>query len=179
MAVVEQQLIKRILAGDERASKLLYEQHEHYWFRICLRYGRDRQEAEDLFQVGVVKIFRVLDKYDLEADAFNGWSNKVLVNEILNHMKKYKNQPLFEEIDGAMQVQDYSENVIDRLAAKEIIQMIQQLPAGYRIVFNLYQMEGYTHRDIALELGISAGASKSQLFKARNMLKRQLEILYK
>ncbi|GJM33568.1 MAG: DNA-directed RNA polymerase sigma-70 factor [Saprospiraceae bacterium] len=170
-------LIKKILAGDKSASKILYEQNEPYWFRLCLRYGRNRSEAQDIFQEGVVKVFQVLDKFDIKRGTFGGWSNRVIVNEALKYLKRHQWQESFEDLSLTAATMPWPESIIEKITARELIELVQKLPLGYRVVFNMYEIEGYSHREIAETLGISVGTSKSQLYKAKRTLQAQLKLL--
>lgn len=174
----DQLLIKEILGGKREAAASLYAQHERYWFRLCLRYGRDRSEAQDIFQEGVVKVFEALDKFDAERGTFANWSNRVIVNEALKYLKKHQWQQTFEDIEMATGRADVSENILEKITAKELTALIQQLPLGYRVVFNMYEIEGYSHKEIAETLNISVGTSKSQLSKAKKTLREQLKVLF-
>ncbi|MCH2085407.1 MAG: RNA polymerase sigma factor [Saprospiraceae bacterium] len=170
-------LIERIIKGDQAAMQQLYQQHERYWFQICLRYGRSRSEAQDILQDGLIRVFKDLYQFDPKRGQFSTWSNRLMVNAALNYLKKYQWQYSFEDLDAVMNEPDFSETALQRISAKEIVQVIQQLPTGYRVVFNMYEMEGYSHREIAEALNISVGTSKSQLSKAKKMLRQKIEVL--
>lgn len=174
----DQLLIKQILKGKREAAASLYARHETYWFRLCLRYGRNKAEAQDIFQEGVVKVFDALDKFDTERGTFANWSNRVIVNEALKYLKKHQWQQTFEDIEVAGNTADMSENALEKITAKELTALIQELPLGYRVVFNMYEIEGYSHKEIAETLNISVGTSKSQLSKAKRMLREQLKVLF-
>lgn len=174
----DQLLIKKILNGKREAAASLYARHETYWFRLCLRYGRNRAEAQDIFQEGVGKAFEVLNKFDAERGTFANWSNRVIVNEALKYLKKHQWQQTFEDIDSATNTADVSESILEKITAKELTALIQKLPLGYRLVFNMYEIEGYSHKEIAETLNISVGTSKSQLSKAKRMLREQLKVLF-
>ena len=174
----DQELIKNILAGDKAAMQTLYEQHERHWFRLCLRYGRSRSEAQDILQEGLVAIFRDLKQFDPERGEFRSWSNRVMVNAALRFLKKHQWQQSFEDLELAETEPDLSQSILGKISAKELTQVIQQLPAGYRIIFNMFEMEGYSHLEIAETLNISVGTSKSQLSKAKKALRQKLEILF-
>ena len=171
-------LIKKSLQGDRAATEGLYMRHEPYWFRICQRYGRNRSEAQDIFQEGVVRVFQMLEKFDAARGNFQGWSNKVMVNAALQYLKKHHWQQSFEDLSIAEGEIDWSVDALGKISAKELIEVIQQLPSGYRVVFNMYEIEGYSHREIAEALNISVGTSKSQLSKAKKLLRHQLNILF-
>ncbi len=170
-------LVQQIRVGDKSACKKLYDEYESYWFRLCLRYGRNRDEGQDMFQEGVVRIFQMLHKFDEQKGNFTNWSSRVLINEALKYLKKYQWQQSFDDLEVVSREVDDSMDILDQISAKELIQVIQQLPSGYRLVFNMYEMEGYSHKEIAQTLGISLGTSKSQLSKAKSLLRKQLSIL--
>ena len=170
-------LIKNYLRGDRAAMQYLYERHEQYWFRLCLRYGRNRSEAQDIMQDALVQIFKTLKQFDSEKGSFSAWSNRIMVTTALQHFRREKYR-VSEDLDFVAEEADTSENVFDKISAKELTQIIQQLPDGYRMVFNLYEIEGYKHPEIAEMLSISVGTSKSQLSKAKKMLRSQLEKIF-
>lgn len=172
------QLIKKILAGDKAAMQALYEQHERHWFRLCLRYGKSRSEAQDIMQEGLVMVFRDLKQFDASRGEFKYWSNRVMVNAALRFLKKHQWQQSFEDLEMAETEADLSESTLGKITAKELVQVIQQLPSGYRIIFNMYEMEGFSHQEIADALDISVGTSKSQLSKAKKTLRQKLEVLF-
>ncbi|MGB0839931.1 MAG: RNA polymerase sigma factor [Chitinophagales bacterium] len=174
----EQQLINKAKRGDKRASQQLYEQYERYWFRICLRYGKNRGEAQDILQEGLIAVFRGLKSFNAEKGQFKSWSSKVVVNAALQYLKKHQWQQSLGDLNEAHTSVDFSASILDRLAAKELIALIQQLPLGYRIVFNMYVLEGYSHKEIAQQLNISVGTSKSQLSKAKRTLRERIEVLF-
>lgn len=171
-------LIDRIKQGDQSAMQTLYQRHERYWFRLCLRYARNRSEAQDMMQEGLILIFRDLHQYDPERGAFLSWSSRVLVHAALRYLKKHQWQLSFDDLELATREPALNESAIEKLSAKELTQLIQQLPTGYRVVFNMYVMEGYNHREISETLNISEGTSKSQLHKAKKLLRQQIESLF-
>ncbi|MCH2083306.1 MAG: RNA polymerase sigma factor [Saprospiraceae bacterium] len=170
----EQQILLGCLKNDAKAQRTLYEQYKVQMFRLCLRYARDRQEAEDLLQEGFITVFKDLKNYR-GVGALGGWIRKVMVNNALQHIRKTKHR--FQSIDS-VQLNEYEEITIDeedQPRVKELTKYLQSLPDGYRTVFNLYVIEGYTHKEIAKVLSISESTSKSQLFKAKGMLRKLLE----
>ncbi len=142
---------------------------------ICLRYGHDRSEADDILQEGLIQIYNSLHQYEEKRAQFYTWSSRVIVHAALNYLKKncwYKMVIDIDEIaDRAVEEQD----VFEKLAAEEMLSIIQKLPMGYRLVFSLHELEGYTHQEIADHLNINVGTSKSQLSKAKKMLRQLLE----
>jgi len=174
----DQSLITKIKKGDKVAINQLYQRHKSYWFRICLRYGRNREEAQDLFQDGVAKVFQEIKKFDEERGTFNGWSNKVLIHKILKSLKNNQWQESFEDLDSSDINFDWNGEIIEKITAKELTEIIQSLPFGFRVVFNMYEIEGYSHREIAEELNISVGTSKSQLSRAKKALQHKIQMLF-
>lgn len=174
----DQSLITKIKKGDKVAINQLYQRHKSYWFRICLRYGRNRDEAQNLFQDGVAKVFQEIEKFDNERKTFNAWSNKVLINEILKSLKKNQWQETFEDLDTSDTRFEWTGEIIEKISAKELTEIIQSLPFGFRMVFNMYEIEGYTHREIAAKLNISVGTSKSQLSRAKKALQYKIQMLF-
>ena len=171
----EVNLIKKCLRKNPEAQRQLYINYRMMWFMICLRYGRNKEEAEDMLQEGLIQVFNNLKQYDTKKAAFSTWSSKVMVNAALQNLRKWKKLDLDEEYENHAHSLTVQENVYDTLGAKELTSIVQTLPDGYRVVFNLYVIEGYKHREIAEMLGISENTSKSQLRKAKNMLREKLE----
>lgn len=178
MSSNDHNLIIQVQAGEPLAIKKLYNLNETYWFRLCLRYAKNRSEAQDMFQEGVTKVFHNIQKYDVSKGNFNGWSNRVIVNEALKYLKKHQWQHTFEDLDIIQNQIPDNDNVLGKITTKELVEVIQKLPTGYRVIFNMYVLEGYSHKEIAAELNISVGTSKSQLSKARNALQQKIKILF-
>jgi RNA polymerase sigma-70 factor (ECF subfamily) len=178
MPYSDEQLIKQILKGDKSATRQLYQRHQRYWNRICLRYAKNRTEAEDMLQEGLVMLFKNLSRFDAAKGNFKGWSNQVIIHAILDYLKKHSWQQSFETLTKDHDILETADRIFDKLAAKELIELIQHLPTGYRVVFNLYVIEGYSHQEIAERLNISVGTSKSQLSKAKKALRKKIEIIF-
>ena len=142
---------------------------------ICLRYAPNKMEAEDILQEGLISVFKELKQYDPKRATFSAWSNKVIVNAALQYLRKWKNLNMNQSLDDYEDHFVHNENVVDTLSAKELNSFVQNLPDGYRVVFNLYVMEGYKHREISEILSISENTSKTQLLKAKKMLSNQIE----
>ncbi len=142
-------------------------------FRLCLRYARDWPEAEDILQDGFVKVFADLKNFRFEGP-LGGWIRRVILNAALMHVRRQKRLFPIESLEYAAAL-DNGSDVLADLSAEALTKLLQKLPAGYRAVFNLYAVEGYSHKEIAGMLGIDEGTSKSQLFKARKTLKAMIE----
>ena len=151
---------------------MLFEQYAGMMMTICLRYSCDRTEAEDMLQEGFIRIFRYINQYKFEG-SFEGWLKRIVVNAALRILQKKVIH--FSEINEELQdLQQADADVLSNLSEREILKLISNLPAGYRVVFNLYVLEGYSHGEIAEILKINMGTSRSQLAKARRTLQEQI-----
>ena len=162
------------MPGDRLAQKLFFEQFKHKMFALCLRYANSREDAEDMLQEGFVKVFRDLHQYTGSGN-LEGWVRKVLVNTALQHLQKQKRMLLTTELDGQEFPDETPIYPTDEPPAKNMIRILQQLPPGFRTIFNLHVLEGYSHPEIAEILGISIGTSKSQLLRAKAHFRKLLE----
>ena len=164
----EQELIKKCKQGKPAAQKELYERYSPVLFGVVRRYISAGDQAEDVFVQGMYKIMTRIT--DFRGDgSFEGWMKRIMVNEALMHLRKHKNMNMMREI-GDVQVAD-EHDIESQIFADEIVALLDQLPPGYRTVFNMYVIEGYKHREIAEELGISINTSKSQLILAKKRLR--------
>jgi RNA polymerase sigma factor (sigma-70 family) len=161
-------LVKGCLRGEPRYQQTLYDKYKVEMFMLCLRYSKNRAEAEDFLQDGFMQVFRDLHQFDLEKGSLQGWVRKVVLNKVLQQLRKKKLQFAPADVSEYANVLPMqAENILSMLSAKEITQLIQDLPEGYKTVFNLYMVEGYSHQEIADTFGISVNTSKTQLHKAR------------
>jgi RNA polymerase sigma-70 factor (ECF subfamily) len=166
----EADLIKDCLQGKRVAQEALYQKYSPTMFATCLRYMSDATQAEEIMIAGFLKVFSHLEKYKHEG-SFEGWIRKIMINEALNVLRQRK--VWVEPIESANFVLTES-YATDNFAAADLMKMIDELPTGYKTVFNLYAIEGYSHKEIAEMLGISEGTSKSQLNRARAMLQKNI-----
>jgi RNA polymerase sigma factor (sigma-70 family) len=169
-------IIKECASGNVRAQEKLYRMFAPKMFGVCLRYSRDRAEAEDNLQDGFVKIFTSIDSFRHEG-SFEGWMRRIMVNVALGKYRKSNILYPVEDI-GDHDVPQSSDNIFEKFGAEELIELIRQLPERYRMVFNLYVMEGMNHKEISELMNISVGTSKSNLSRARDILKRKVKDLY-
>jgi len=170
--LTEEQLIKGCVQNDVACQRLLFERYAGKLMTICLRYSCDKPEAEDMLQDAFIKIFSHIRQYKFEG-SFEGWLKRIVVNCALKTIQKKKTR--FIEISNHDAAAPQSDSfVLSSLTEDELIKMISSLPDGYRIVFNLYVMEGFSHDEIAAMLGIQAATSRSQLVKARKLLQKQI-----
>lgn len=169
-----EQLLKECAGEQEAARKRLFGLIAEAMFSLCCRYVKNRDDAEELVMDGFRKIFGSLSKFRYETDAgFYAWARRIMVNECLMFLRR--ENAFSVSIEQHTEEVQIPETALDKLAAAEIYEAILQLPAGYRTVFNMFEIEGYSHKEIAMALNISEGTSKSQLNKARNWLRTQLK----
>ncbi len=155
--------------GNPECQKQLYQQFYNYGMTICSRYARNREEAKELLNDGFYKVLTRLDKYNPEL-SFKGWINKIFVNTAIDHYRKTQHEPYNVDLEYAETYETDSE-ILAQISAAEVLELVQQLPPAYRMVFILYAVEGFKHHEIAEKLGITTGTSKSNLAKARAKLK--------
>lgn len=176
--MTDELLVTGCLRDDSRYQQALYDKYKVEMFMLCLRYAANRAEAEDLLQDGYMQVFKDLRQFDASRGSLQGWVRKVVLNKVLQHLRKKKLLFSNAEIgDMANHLPD-QEDILSELSAKDIVQLIQRLPEGYRVVFNLYMVEGYSHQEIADLLGSSVSTSKTQLYKARQALQRSVAELF-
>jgi RNA polymerase sigma factor (sigma-70 family) len=175
LAETEQLLIKGCAAGERAFQTKLYNLFAPKMLGVCLRYARNREEAEEILQEGFLRVFTYITTFK-GAGSFEGWIRKIMVNcALARYRNKSSLQPVIRLNTSGHDVID-SADISSNLDAKELLNLVQTLPAGYRIVFNLYVFEGYKHREIAEVLGISEGTSKSNLSDARSFLQKALMV---
>ena len=168
-----ERLINDCIKGHRNAQSQLYQLFATKMFTVCLRYAKNKEEAEDILQEGFVKVFISLRQFNFEG-SFEGWVRKIMVNCALQKYRGNARLHAIVDIDNNQPEIGDPENVIAQLGTKELLVMVQQLPPGYRLVFNLYVFEGMKHREIAEYLGISEGTSKSNLSDARAILQKMV-----
>jgi len=165
------QLIQRCIHGDRNSQRNLYEAYHVKMFGICLRYAKNREEAEDILQEGFVQVFKSLHQFKYNG-SFEGWVRKIMVNCSIQHYRsKIRMYPVVDQEEIAAEP-FVNEQVTAKIQKKEILNLVQNLPPAYRMVFNLYVFEGLKHREIAELLGVSEGTSKSNLFDAKLLLQK-------
>ena len=168
------ELLQKCRDGDRRAQKQLYDALSAKMFAVCLRYMGGREAAEDVFQEGFVTVFTKLDSYSGDG-SFEGWARKIFVNTALMSLRKKDILRQSEEVDVVRSLATDSPTPIQNMSYRELNAMIAELPPGFRTVFNMYVIEGYSHKEIAEELGISETTSRSQLQRARTMLQNRIK----
>ncbi|KGO85346.1 RNA polymerase sigma-70 factor [Flavobacterium rivuli WB 3.3-2 = DSM 21788] len=166
-----EQLIKDCQENSIKAQEQLYRLLAPKLFAVCLKYSRSRVDAEDNLQDGFLLIFKKINQYRFEG-SFEGWAKRVMVNNVL---QKYRTEGIFEIISENMPEEAEVEIEADDIPMEYLMAIIQQLPDRYRMVFNLYVIDGYSHKEIAAMLNITDGTSKSNLARARMILKEKIE----
>ncbi len=170
------QIINECASGNARAQEKLYRMFAPKMFGVCLRYATNRSEAEDNLQDGFINVFLKIKSFRHEG-SFEGWMRRIMVNVSLGRLREKQTLYLVEDI-GEHESLSETDDVLEQLEAKELLKLVQELPPGYRAVFNLYAIEDMNHREISETLGVSLGTSKSNLARARSILKRKVNELY-
>ncbi len=161
-------LIKKCLEGKLRYQRALYDKYARKMYPICYRYAKNQEDAKDILQETFVLVFRKLSMFKGEG-SLEGWIRKITVNCAIRHYEKSVRQLDKADIE-VIPESGFQEEILSNISANEIMEIIGQLPDGYRIVFNMYAIEGYSHREIGEILEISESSSRSQLTRARNQL---------
>lgn len=166
------EMIEGCLKGNRRMQELLYQTYAPKMFGICLRYAGSTADAQDILQDGFIKAFNKLEGYKSEG-SFEGWLKRIFVHTAIDHLhKKNAVQSITDVQENIIEDMDWS--ILEQLAAEEVMELVRQLPDSNRTIFNLFVVEGYTHKNIAEMLGISEGNSKAQLAKAKGILQNML-----
>lgn len=171
---------EEMLAGckknQEAAQKYLFDRYSRVMTGVCMRYADRYEEAQDIVQDGFVKVFKKIKTFT-GAGSLEGWIRRIMVNTALDYLRKTKAERFNQNIDDVAYLLKDDQQIESTLQAEDLLKLIQKLPIGYRTVFNLYAIEGYSHKDIAKELNISENTSKSQYSRARSLLQKKLEHL--
>jgi len=162
-------LVSRCLKKDTTAEYEFYRCFAAKMYGVCLRYGNNETDAAEILQLGFIRVFKNLHQFRFEG-SIEGWIRRVIVSTAINYCHKSQKAVQNVEINFAATVATKHEDSLSILSTKELLAMIRSLPPGYRTIFNLYEIEGYSHDEIAGMLGISSGTSKSQLFRAKEFL---------
>jgi RNA polymerase sigma-70 factor (ECF subfamily) len=169
----ESDLIQGCINGNRQMQEILYKKFSSKMYSVCLRYSGNIEDANDLLQEGFIKIFRNLEKFRGDG-SFEGWIRRIFVNTSIEHFRKKVKLYNVTEVQENT-IEDVELNILDSMAEKDIIFLVNELAPGYKAVFNMHVIEGYSHKEIADILGITEGTSKSQLARAKGVLKKSLE----
>ncbi|RYE32710.1 MAG: sigma-70 family RNA polymerase sigma factor [Sphingobacteriaceae bacterium] len=168
-------VIQGCLLGHRKAQETLYKLFAAKMLGVCMRYATDKMEAEDMLQNGFIKVFGKINDYKGEG-SFEGWIRRIMVHSAIEYYRKHHKMMQLVDMETSGAAETVNAAAANSLEAKDLLAMIQTLPPGYRMVFNMYAIEGYSHKEIGEVMNISEGASKSQLSRARTILK---EMVYK
>ncbi len=174
--VFDLQLIKSCIKGDRTSQKVIYDRLAPRMFPICIRYIGDRAAAEDVLQDGFITLFEKIGSYKGEG-SFEGWARRIFVTTALMALRKKDALKMSDELDSAKGMKAETVSQVQNIGYKELMKLIMTLPPGFRTVFNLYSIEGYSHKEIGEMLGISETTSRTQLSRARLWLQKKIKEL--
>ncbi len=169
----EKDLIDKVLSKDAKAQELLYKRFAAKMYALCLRYARHQMEAEDLLQEGFIKVFAHIHEYGFNG-SFEGWIRRIFTNNAINavNKKQFKNEIYLPDNNDSLATHEVG--IIDKISEQELIALISTMPIGYKTIFNLYVIDGYSHLEIGEMLNITESTSRSQLTKAKKYLRNLL-----
>ncbi|NOQ72308.1 MAG: sigma-70 family RNA polymerase sigma factor [Crocinitomix sp.] len=171
--MTEEQLVKECISGNAVAHKKFYDLFARKMMGVCLRYSSNPDEAQDVLQDGFIKVFSKLPKF-VNKGSLEGWVRRIMVNTALDQYRKNKKYQKDVEIDAVSFKLEQKDFIIETINANDLLKIIQTIPKGYRVVFNLFAIEGYSHKEIAEQLGVTESTSKSQYSRAKKMLRKLL-----
>jgi RNA polymerase sigma factor (sigma-70 family) len=173
--LTDTELIKGCIREDGSCQKALFNRYASPLLGVCYRYARSKEDAEDILQDAFIKIFNKISQFKGEG-SFEGWMRRVVVNTALKKysVSRYSKEMSVEQVYETIHTETVEAPAFNHLTEKDLLLLINNLPDGYRIIFNLYVIEGYQHDEIANMLGIQPGTSRSQLVKARNLLQKEI-----
>jgi len=168
-----EEIIKGCKKGDPTAQKKLYDSYRSRFMGISLRYTSSRDQAQDVLQESFIKIFTKMSSFDSKG-SFEGWMTRIVINTAISMNRKWDYRKTAEDIMEYDSIEE-TPDVVDHISHKELLEMVSQLPTGYRTVFNLYAIDGFTHPEISKMTGIAEGTSKSQLSRAKAILVAKIQ----
>jgi RNA polymerase sigma factor (sigma-70 family) len=171
-----QDLLAGCIAGNSVAQKKLFDIYASKMLAVCNRYMTSLMEAEDVLQEGFIKIFNKLPDFKMEG-SFDGWVRRIMVNTALDNLRARKKMQFDQSIDDVGYRLNTPEQITSDINANDLMTLVQSLPTGYKTVFNMFAIEGYSHKEIAEQLGITENTSKSQYSRAREYLRKKLELV--
>lgn len=172
--MTDQELVEGCIANNAKAQRILFDKYAGKMMGICLRYMKNREEAQDILQEGFIKVFQKIGQYK-NTGPLGGWIRMVMINTALIQLRKNKKWENTIDVSTSYDLSNDDYTIIDKLSADELMSIINGIPEGYRTVFNLFVIEGYPHKEIAEMLNITESTSKTQFRKARLYLKKILE----
>ncbi|PLK42644.1 MULTISPECIES: RNA polymerase sigma factor [unclassified Emticicia] len=173
-----EELLIASLKGDRQSQEKLYRQFYGFAMSVCLRYNHNREEALEIVNDSFLKVFTKGEQYDASGRhssfPFKAWFRRIIVNTALDYYRSQQKHYFHENLDEAYDVSSTESNAISQLNHEALMELVQKLPSGYKVVFNLYVIDGYSHEEIAQKLQISVGTSKSNLSRARETLRKMI-----
>ena len=166
-------LVIECVKGNPRAQRMLFDRFSSKMLGVCLRYAKDSEQAEDILQDGFVKVFTKLKDFKNEG-SLEGWIRRVMVNTALDQIRKNTKTLGDVSVEDVQYKIENNDHIAEQLMAKDLLKLVNSMPDGYKVVFNMFAIEGYTHREIADTLGISESTSKSQYSRARAYLRERI-----
>lgn len=171
--VSDDEIIRGCIGGERKFQRLLFDKYAATMLGVCIRYFRNIEEAEDAMQEGFIKVYANIDKFRFEG-SFEGWIRRIMINTALNYyrsnLKHYFHSDIEETEDRVILEKEFNQDFY----VEDLLKIVRDLPPGYQMIFNLFEIEGYSHKEIAEILNISKNTSKSQLLKARKLLQKKL-----
>jgi RNA polymerase sigma-70 factor (ECF subfamily) len=167
-------LIKECVKGNAKAQRFLFDKFAPKMLTVCIRYAKNKSDAEDVLQDAFIKVFNKISEFKNEG-SLEGWIRRIMVNTSLDQIRKnskFSNDTDLEAVSYKLENNDFT---FENLVSEDLLKLINSMPNGYRIVFNMFAIEGYSHQEIASTLGVTENTSKSQYLRARNFLKKELE----
>lgn len=174
--LTDDELVKGCLRKDRKFQELLYKKFSKTMYQICLSYAKDRDGAQDILQEGFIKVFDKINSFNSEG-SLEGWIRRIISNTAVDHYRKKSTLRKFIEFDATPSDKTGQNNISDSIHANEILDQVRKLPDGAQVIFNLYAVEGFSHKEISEKLQISEGTSKSQVNRARTLLQKLLNDL--
>jgi RNA polymerase sigma-70 factor (ECF subfamily) len=170
----DHELIKGCQKGDRRYQKMLYQKYAPLMYSTCLGYARERSIAQDILQEGFIKVFKNISHFS-GTGSLKGWIRKIITNTAIDYFRKNNTLSNYIVSGAEVENEEVPNHILEQIDSEMIMGKIGELPEGARVIFNLFALEGYTHKEISDRLNISEGTSKSQLNRAKNILKKWLE----
>ncbi|MBI3136377.1 MAG: RNA polymerase sigma factor [Bacteroidetes bacterium] len=171
--MTDEQLVKECVSGNTIAQKKFYELFAKKMMGVCFRYTNNVEEAQDVLQEGFIKIFGKLSDFESKG-SLEGWVRRIMVNTALDHYRKNKKHQNDVDVDTVGYKLEKDDYTIEAITANDLLKIVQAIPEGYRVVFNLFAIEGYSHKEIAERLGVTESTSKSQYSRAKSLLRKLL-----
>jgi len=170
----DETLVQKCISGNADAQRELFDRFSPLMLGVAMRYIKDKERAEDVLQDGFIKVFKNIYRFEHKG-SLEGWIRRIIVNTALDQLRKYKKEQTNIELDDVSFELVQKSDAEELLQAEVLMEIIQQLPDGYRIVFNMFAIEGYSHKEIADELNITESTSKSQYSRAKSVLRKTLK----